>query len=279
MITAQIHPSPRTLLAGMMLLLLTPSPGWGEEGAAEDGMIEADSTIQERVYENSGNPALLALAPVRGGRALDCGCGAGDNARLLRERGWSVTGVTLSPEEQRAAARYCEQVALADLEQPLPASVGTGFDLVLLSHVLEHLVHPEVLLAGVERVLAPDGLVAVALPNVLYYPIRLKALLGRFDYTPDGIMDETHVRFYTFASGAALLRKHGFELLEMRVEGAFPLWKLRRLLPAGWVAWINDRACRALPGLFGRQSLYLARPTRRDPLRRAGTAPIGAAAP
>jgi SAM-dependent methyltransferase len=224
-------------------------------------MSAAASGVRDRVYANEGNAPLLALLPGRPGRALDCGCGAGDNARLLRSRGWVVTGVTLSPEEQRAAAAHCDRVVVADLEQPLPESLGEGYDLVLLSHVLEHLVHPENLLASVKRVLAPDGVAAVALPNVLFYPIRLKALLGRFEYTRDGIVDETHVRFYTFASGAELLRRHGFEPIEMRAEGGVPLWKLRQLLPGSWASRLSDWACRRWPSLFGRQSLYLARPT------------------
>ncbi len=223
-------------------------------------MIEAESGIEQRIYSNTGNPPLLALAPAPAGRALDCGCGAGDNARLLRKQGWSVTGVTLSPGEQRAASAHCERVELADLEEPLPASVGTGYDLVLLSHVLEHLVHPEVLLESVKRALAPAGVVAVALPNVLFYPIRLRALFGRFEYTPDGILDETHVRFYTFATGAELLRRHGFRTLVARVEGGFPLWKLRRLLPSALARGLDEQACRWWPGLFGRQCLYLVQP-------------------
>lgn len=223
-------------------------------------VIEGETRLEERIYENEGNPPLLALAPEGPGRALDCGCGAGDNARLLRARGWSVTGITLSPGEQQAARAHCERVELADLEQPLPESIGTGFDLVLLSHVLEHLVHPEVLLESIKRVLAPGGAVLVGLPNVLFYPIRLKALLGRFEYTPGGIMDETHVRFYTFETGAALLRRNGFSVVEMRAEGAFPLWVLRRVLPPAVARFLDASVCRIWPGLFGRQSLYLAKP-------------------
>ncbi len=220
----------------------------------------ADSRVSEKVYQNLGNPPLLALFPGERGRVLDCGCGAGDNAQILHARGWKVTGITLSSAEQRAAAAFCERVVLANLEAGLPDSVGGPFDVVLMSHVLEHLVAPENLLDAVKTVLAPDGILAVALPNVLYYPVRLGALFGKFEYTVDGIMDETHVRFYTFETGGQLLRKNGYRVLSARGDGAFPLWKLRRLLPDSWVRRLNRLACRAPPGLFGRQSLYLARP-------------------
>ena len=185
--------------------------------------------VAEKIYRNAGNLPLLDLLPAEAGRALDCGCGAGDNARILRSRGWRVTGITLSEEERRLAAEHCERVFVADLEQPLPDAVGGGYDAVVLSHVLEHLVAPERLLGRVEAAaLRRAACVAVALPNVLFYPIRLRALFGRFDYTPDGIMDATHLRFYTFESGLALLRENGFEVVQALAEGGFPIWKLRQ---------------------------------------------------
>jgi SAM-dependent methyltransferase len=228
-------------------------------------MQSAAPRIAEKIYRNAGNLPLLSLLPEESGRALDCGCGAGDNARILRERGWRVTGITLSEAEQRLASQHCERVFVADLERPLPDAIGGGYDAVVLSHVLEHLVAPERLLGRVKGLLSPRGVLLVALPNVLFYPIRLRALFGRFDYTPDGIMDATHVHFYTFASGLALLRENGFEVVKALAEGAFPMWRFRRRLPAWLVERFDREACRLGPGLFGRQTLYLARPVSAPP--------------
>jgi SAM-dependent methyltransferase len=228
--------------------------------------LTADDEIRNRIYDNAGNPPLLDLAPRIPGRALDCGCGSGANARLLRARGWEVTGITLSPGERELAAPHCTRVLLADLEEVLPDEVGAGYDLVVLSHVLEHLRRPERLLGAIERLLQPNGVVLVALPNVLFYPIRFRALVGRWRYERDGILDETHLRFYSFASGAELLERSALRVLEARAEGGFPLWKIRRLLPRRTVDWIDAAACHWRPGLFGRQLLYRAAPT---PGRRA----------
>jgi hypothetical protein len=73
-------------------------------------------------------------------------------------------------------------------------------------------------------------------------------------------MDRTHLRFYTYETGAALLRSHGFELVHQRADGSFPLWRLRRLLHPALVRRVNNAACRLMPGLFGFQSLYVAKP-------------------
>lgn len=217
--------------------------------------------IRDRVYDNTGNAPLLALAPAAPGRALDCGCGAGANARLLSGQGWEVTGITLSQVERELAARHCTRVLLADLEQALPEEVGRGYDLIVLSHVLEHLRHPERLLETVKRLLDPKGTILVALPNALFYPIRLRVLVGRCDYEPEGILDQTHLRFYSFASGAALLERSGFRILDARASGGFPLWRIRSLLPSGAAARIDAAACSWRPGLFGCQLLYRAAPS------------------
>jgi 2-polyprenyl-3-methyl-5-hydroxy-6-metoxy-1,4-benzoquinol methylase len=222
------------------------------------GAPAAGEEVHQRVYDNAGNGALLALAPGKPGRALDCGCGAGANARLLSQRGWDVTGVTLSPGERERAAAHCSRVVLADLEEPLPDEVGRDYDLIVLSHVLEHLRRPEQLLARLLPHLAPSGEVLVALPNTLFYPIRLRALFGHFEYQPSGILDETHLRFFTFTTGAELLRRSGLRVLEGRAEGGFPLGPLRRVLPPAIAARIDAAASRSRPGLFGVQLLYRA---------------------
>jgi 2-polyprenyl-3-methyl-5-hydroxy-6-metoxy-1,4-benzoquinol methylase len=215
----------------------------------------------EKIYSNSGNVPLLELLPRKKMvRLLDCGCGSGDNARILCSWGWEVTGITISPLERDIALNYCSQVEIADLEHGIPSSVGKNYDLVLMSHILEHLVCPQNLIKDAQKVLGPEGVIGVALPNVLVYSNRLKLFIGKFKYTPGGVMDETHVRFYTFASGAELLRSNGLEVIIARAEGNFPLWKFRNILPKAFVKKLNEMACAFRPGFFGTQSLYLAVP-------------------
>jgi SAM-dependent methyltransferase len=210
-------------------------------------------------YQNAGNPALLDLIDIPAGRALDCGCGAGDNARLLRQRGWAVTGVTLDPAEARATGAQGAAAVLADLATGLP--FGGRFDLVVLSHVLEHLVDPALLLGEAARVLAPGGRIAVALPNVLHYRQRAQFLRGRFEYTRTGPMDATHLRFFTVSSARRMVVQAGFDVRAARADGELPWWRLRGLIAPGVRAAADHWALARHPDLFAGQSLLLVTPT------------------
>ena len=212
------------------------------------------------VYKNTGNAGLLRLLSPSPGRVLDCGCGAGDNARLLSGHGWQVTGVTMDPQEQEAAQQFCEKVHLTDLENGLPASVGSAFDVVLASHVLEHLARPEPFLREVRHRLNPEGVLAVALPNIAHYRQRISFLQGKFNYTETGQLDRTHLRFYTHKTAIQLLEQNGYELIDVRAEGALPWWKARYLVPPEVVRRVDEWAVRRRPNLLGHQSLLLARP-------------------
>lgn len=220
--------------------------------------VSTPPVCNERIYAGSNRPLLQLLTHFPAGAALDCGCGAGGNACVLSQMGWRVTGITVSPRELEMASECCEAVLLGDLNSGIPKEAGGPFDLVVFSHVLEHLLQPEVVLRDVRRLLSPDGRIIVALPNVLYWRLRMKFLFGEFKYEPTGIMDETHVRFYTFHSGMELLRSNGFEILSTLGDGDLPIPFVRRLFPA--LARLLDRWASGLaPGLFGVQILYVAR--------------------
>jgi 2-polyprenyl-3-methyl-5-hydroxy-6-metoxy-1,4-benzoquinol methylase len=213
----------------------------------------------DRFYSNTGNAALLDLLRDTGGRtALDLGCGAGDNARLLANRGLQVTGVTLSHAEAEAAARWCHKVVVADLEQGIPWEAGTEFDLVIMSHVLEHIVNVGRLMNDVRRAIGGHGRLAVALPNVAHYSQRVKFIKGQFRYTPDGILDETHVRFYTFETAREMLHQNGFRIERAGAEGKLPWSVLRKVVPEATRCVLDTWACKQRPNLFGYNLVFLA---------------------
>jgi len=228
-------------------------------------------------YANDGNPELLALLGARARTVLDVGCGAGDNARLLRQRGCLVDGITIDPDEAEVARAHLRDCWTADLEAGLPEEArARRYDAIICSHVLEHLRNPERLVAALTELLEDGGALLIAVPNVLGWRTRRDFLAGRFEYTETGILDRTHLRFYTFASADRLLLRAApaLELENKSVGGAsLPLaWLRRRVLPARWRARADALAGELLPGLFGWQILMRARRVGRQPAEPAAAA-------
>jgi SAM-dependent methyltransferase len=223
----------------------------------------------ERVYRNAGNPPLVDLVDPSALVVLDVGCGAGDNAALLRARNPRVRihGITRSEAEAALARERMESCTVADVEGGIPEGVaGRAYDAILFSHVLEHLRDPAGVLARFAGLLAPGGAAVVAVPNVLHWPQRIRFLLGDFEYEAAGVLDDSHLRFFTYRTAARLLlsKSPGLELAAERVTGSVPLWWLRRhVLPKGWSGRIDALGCRLLPNLFGGQVLLKAVKTNR----------------
>jgi SAM-dependent methyltransferase len=224
--------------------------------------ITSDS--KNRIYKNDGNESLLALLDDDLTRVLDVGCGAGDNASLIDSRypGCRVHGVTHSAEEAEIARDRMAACWVFDIEGEIPAALQTmKFDAVLFSHVLEHLRDPAAVLQKFVRLLSPGGYVIIAVPNVLSWAMRWRFLRGDFEYAEDGVLDDTHLRFFTYLTvDRYLLGKFpDLKLVSKSVTGSVPQWWLRRyLLPRNWSMRIDAIGCRIWPNLFGDQVLLKA---------------------
>lgn len=149
-----------------------------------------------------------------GTRVLDLGCATGSLAKLLKERGCDVVGVEGDPAAAALAEAHCSRVLVADLDSAeLVGLEQLGrFDVVIAADVLEHLTHPEHALALARKVIAPTGYLLTSIPNVAHGSVRLALLAGRFPYGDLGLLDETHVRFFTRSSMTGLLSSAGFDV-------------------------------------------------------------------
>jgi predicted SAM-dependent methyltransferase len=97
------------------------------------------------------------------------------------------------------------------------------YDYIICSHVLEHIAFPTKSLDDLYNLaIKNSSTVVIMLPNIMYYKTRLKLLKGDFEYTNDGIMDYTHLRWYTLKSATNLFQSYGFEIDTSRVEGFLP---------------------------------------------------------
>jgi SAM-dependent methyltransferase len=210
------------------------------------------------IYDGLNGP-VLSFVPPSAVRILDVGCGSGTFGEYLRRDGKRhVVGITYSKVEAELASTRLSEVLCADLTNFDFSPLGR-FDCVILSHILEHMYSPDELLEQLKSVLDLESVIVVALPNVVWWKQRLQFLFGRWRYQDSGILDRTHFRFFDRRSSAELLEGAGFEILQRRYDGPFPLIKPIRGLIGPLAEKIDRRISELMPGLFAFQFIYLAR--------------------
>lgn len=193
------------------------------------------------VYYHNTRPELQALIPENARAVLDVGCGAGAfGGDLKRRRGIEVTGVELFAEAAAIAAEQLDNVIVADLDtlQRLPYPRG-HFDAMVFGDVLEHVHDPHRLLRALRPHLADDGLIVCSIPNVKHWSVLAPLLVhDRWQYEDQGLLDRTHVHFFTLEQINRMLVETGFEGLSVTAfwdplpDGLRPLAELAGALGA-----------------------------------------------
>ena len=194
-------------------------------------------------------PARLLRQVPQGSVVLELGPGAGAMTRVLLARGCKVTVVENDPEAVQALLAMGVEVIESDLECTdwIAALGDRRFGVVLACDVLEHLRLPEVVLRALGEVLEPMGKLVVSVPNVAYAGIVAALRYGVFDYADKGLLDRTHLRFFTRRSIEKTLMDCGWRP---------HAWDANRVpLAHSEFAWIWD----ALPGGL-RQPLVAGNP-------------------
>ncbi len=161
---------------------------------------------------NGGSAAaVLARMVEPGQRVLELGTGPGTVTRILHSKGCKVTGVEMDPETLAVCTPFCERTLQANLEDPnwAVSLVGDSFDAIICADVLEHLRDPRPLLKQLHNFLKPGGSVLMSLPNASHLTIVASLLGGRFPYQKNGLLDNTHLKFYGREDLEALLRECG----------------------------------------------------------------------
>ena len=178
---------------------------------------------------------VLGLVPGGAGEILDLGCGGGALGQGLKARGARVTGVEKNPRAAAAARSRLDRVVEADLEGAELPFEEAEFDCILYCDILEHLRDPAALLASTRRFLRPGGRIVVSVPNVRFYPV-IKELLfrGRWEYADAGVLDRTHLRFFTLRSIEDMLAGAGYRIERLeRKNCAAPKMRSRNRLLCG----------------------------------------------
>jgi len=147
-------------------------------------------------------------------RILDVGTSDGYLGWRLRELGHSVVGIERDPASAANARIHYEAFHVHDIED-FDFPYRAEFDYILYADILEHLRDPIEVLRRSLPALKESGKIIVSVPNVANFVIRLSLLLGRFDYADRGILDRTHLRFFTLASLKELLSEASCRILEV----------------------------------------------------------------
>lgn len=155
-------------------------------------------------------------------RVLDVGCATGYLARALREQGCRVSGVEYDAVAAAEAEPALDELVVGDLEQLdlNDAFAGARFDVIVFGDVLEHLRDPLPVLRSVRDLLSPGGAVVISVPNIAHGDVRLSLLQGRFRYRSLGLLDNTHVHFFTRSSLRDFLRDAGFTAVDVQTTTA-----------------------------------------------------------
>ncbi|MCW2527642.1 MAG: glycosyltransferase [Pseudonocardiales bacterium] len=180
--------------------------------------VPTSSEYDLKAGEGTSHTLLLDLLRDRPpGRVLDLGCSGGQLSVLVRELGNRVTGV--DSIEIAGVRDRVDEFHLGNLEAGIPEAAGSGFDVVIAADVIEHVADPGRLLRQMAEVLAPDGVLLISTPNFGHWYSRGRVTFGAFDYDRRGILDETHLRFFSRRSLLRLIERSGLAVAELQYTG------------------------------------------------------------
>ena len=211
---------------------------------------------------SSHSQILKECGDGKGRRLLDVGCARGHLASVLADQGWNVTGI----EYDLADAEFARQGGLNVIHgsaEDAFQNMNESFDVIIFADVLEHMVDPEAVLKMAREHLVPDGRIIISIPNIAHLTVRLQLLIGMFNYTDRGILDRTHLHFYTKKSLLKMISAARLETVHLGstpapIEAVFTF--LYKIKPLRVVLELNAFTARAWKSALAYQFLAVAKP-------------------
>ncbi len=206
--------------------------------------------------------AALKENGMKGMRVLELGVGDATLTEKMNEAGALVTCVELDPQFAALAEPFAQEVKVANAETlEYKPENGAPYDIIVAADILEHLVDSETVLSKLKVGLKRNGLLVVSLPNVANLYVRMNLLLGRFPYHTKGLLDRTHLRFFTLKSMRSMLTKTGWVVERTQVTSipiaiVFPFLRNRSFR---WVLHLLHRLTRLFRGALAYQVVWLCR--------------------
>jgi 2-polyprenyl-3-methyl-5-hydroxy-6-metoxy-1,4-benzoquinol methylase len=181
-------------------------------------------------YYSNVNLDLLARVPINAQRILEVGCGAGRFAQafLNRNPAAKYVGVELFEDAAQQAAEFLPHIVIGDIESKqilaeLDRIQGRElFEVLIFGDVLEHLHNPQQVLEKLRSRMAAGGLCVACIPNVAHWSVLQQQLRGRWDYIDSGLLDRSHLRFFTLETAVELFQRAGWTVLDAKARVLWP---------------------------------------------------------
>jgi len=231
------------------------------------GFGDGTRVALREAYDYKGSPdsshgrVLARLQELNPGKVLDLGCSGGLLDEKLQRLGYFVVGVDY--REIDGVRLRMNDFYQADLNNGVPEEVGVDYDILLACDVIEHLVDPTLLLNEARQRIRASGLALICVPNFSHWYPRFRTLFGLFGYDQRGILDNSHLRFFTKRSLRRTIEQAGFEIRSIEPIG-LPFDVLG--VSKGWrrgVVWLEKMLISIWPKMFAYQWLVEATPDRR----------------
>jgi SAM-dependent methyltransferase len=151
-----------------------------------------------------------------GSKVLDIGCSSGNfGVELMKRKDCTVHGIEIDPGDFKEAKTKLAKVWQRNVETDSLEDIDSDYDVIYFGDVIEHLVQPVLALQKVRSLLSPKGGIVFSIPNMAHVTVRLQLLKGGFDYTETGLLDKTHLHFYTLDEVQRVFSEAGYVLEKM----------------------------------------------------------------
>lgn len=169
---------------------------------------------KERKYYELERPEMLGYVPDHAATLLDVGCGEGWFAKVAAEqKDLEAWGVDFNEQSIDVASGILHKALCGDINQLLTDIPDNYFDCIVFNDLLEHIMDPYKLLVDIKKKLSPEGVIVASIPNLRYFRVLGQLLLKKdFKYAKKGVLDETHMRFFTQKSINRMFEEAGYHV-------------------------------------------------------------------
>jgi 2-polyprenyl-3-methyl-5-hydroxy-6-metoxy-1,4-benzoquinol methylase len=202
------------------------------------GVLTDQYAAKNEGYYDNARPEMLSFVPMNISSLLEVGCSSASFGGLVKKEmpACEVWGIDPSAEAISRATEKIDRAICGTFEAGIPELEGRRFECVVFNDVLEHLVNPESALSDCKRYLAADGAIVASIPNILHFYQISKILIEQdWRYENEGILDNTHLRFFTKKSIIRMFEESGFRVEEITgINASFGMkYKIANALTLG----------------------------------------------